>query len=213
LPDIDKIKLGFHGSTLHKGKTLFTAIDINYQYNNISLWKPDLNFQINSGERIVIRGFNGTGKTTLMRLLLGQLTPSTGALHRASFGWVYVDQDYSLLNNDCTVYEQAILFNASALLEHEVKIRLSRFLFTNDDWDKPCAALSGGEKMRLTLCCLTLSNQSPDIIFLDEPTNNLDIQNIEILTAAIKNYNGTLIVVTHDERFQKEIKIERSIQL
>lgn len=67
--------------------------------------------------------------------------------------------------------------------------------------------------MRLMLCCLTISNQSPDIIILDEPTNNLDIQNIGILTAAINEYKGTLIVVSHDEYFLEQINIERTIQL
>lgn len=67
--------------------------------------------------------------------------------------------------------------------------------------------------MRLILCCLTISNQSPDMIILDEPTNNLDIQNIEILTAAITEYQGTLIVVSHDETFLENINIENTIQL
>ena len=92
-------------------------------------------------------------------------------------------------------------------------MRLSRFLFGKDDWDKPAGMLSGGEKMRLILCCLTISNESPDMIVLDEPTNNLDIQNIEILTAAINEYQGTLIVVSHDEYFLEQIHIERTIQL
>lgn len=69
----------------------------------------------------------------------------------------------------------------------EYSIRLNRFLFTKEDWDKACSALSGGERMRLMLCCLNIANQSPDIIILDEPTNNLDIQNIEILTNAIND--------------------------
>jgi ATPase subunit of ABC transporter with duplicated ATPase domains len=126
---------------------------------------------------------------------------------------VYIDQDYSLIANGLKVYEQAQRFNSSALQEHEIKIRLTRFLFTKDYWDKPCGDLSGGEKMRLMLCCLTISNQAPDIIVLDEPTNNLDIQNIEILTAAINEYEGTLIVVSHDEYFLEEINIERVIEM
>ena len=74
-------------------------------------------------------------------------------------------------------------------------------------------ALSGGERMRLALCCLTISDQSPDMIILDEPTNNLDIQNIEILTAAINEYRGTLIVVSHDAYFLEQVNIERIIEL
>jgi ATPase subunit of ABC transporter with duplicated ATPase domains len=81
------------------------------------------------------------------------------------------------------------------------------------DWDKPCSALSGGEKMRLLLCCLTISNQSPDIIVLDEPTNNLDMQNIEILTTAINGYEGTLIVVSHDEHFLEQINVQRVMEV
>ena len=92
-------------------------------------------------------------------------------------------------------------------------MRLNRFLFDKEYWDKPCLALSGGEKMRLMLCCLTINNQSPDMIILDEPTNNLDLQNVEILTTAINEYQGTLIVVSHDESFLEQINIERSIVL
>jgi ATPase subunit of ABC transporter with duplicated ATPase domains len=117
------------------------------------------------------------------------------------------------VDNQRKVYEQAQEFNTSALQEHDIKIRLNRFLFTKEDWDKPCGALSGGEKMRLMLCCLTIGNQSPELIILDEPTNNLDIQNIEILTAAINDYQGTLIVVSHDDYFLKQINIERTINL
>jgi ATPase subunit of ABC transporter with duplicated ATPase domains len=111
------------------------------------------------------------------------------------------------------VYEQAQKFNLSALQEHEIKIRLNRFLFTKEYWDKPCSALSGGEKMRLMLCCLTIRNQAPDMIILDEPTNNLDMQNIEILTAAINEYKGTLIVVSHDQYFLEQVNVERTMDL
>ncbi len=213
LPDIAKMKFGFDNSALHKGKILIKADEINYSYNNHLLWKDSLIFQIASGERLVLKGLNGSGKTTLIKIILGKLEPQTGSIYRADNKSVYIDQDYSLIDNQLKVYEQAQQFNVSALQEYEIKIRLSRFLFTKDDWDKSCSALSGGEKMRLVLCCLTINNQSPDIIILDEPTNNLDIQNIEILTAAINEYRGTVIVVSHDETFLQQTKIEQTIQL
>ena len=213
LPDIDKMKFGFDNSALHKGKILFTANDINFGYNNKPLWKNNITFQIASGERIVLKGKNGSGKTTLINLILGDLEPQTGIIYRAENKSVYIDQDYSLLDNTLNVYGQAQQFNTSALQEHEVKIRLTRFLFTKNDWDKPCIALSGGERMRLLLCCLTINSKSPDIIILDEPTNNLDIQNVEILTTAINEYQGTLIVVSHDETFLEQVNIERTIEL
>lgn len=126
---------------------------------------------------------------------------------------ISIDQEYSLLHTELSVYEQAQVFNNSALQESEIKTRLNRFLFSKEFWDKPCVLLSGGEKMRLLLCCLTITTQSPDMIILDEPTNNLDIQNIEILTDAINDYCGTLIVVSHDLYFLKQINIGRTIEL
>ena len=213
LSDIDKMKFCFDNSALHKGKILFTATDINFGYNKQFTWKENLNFQITSGERIVLKGSNGSGKTTLIKLILGDLQSTTGTIYKAESKSVYIDQDYSLINNSLNVYEQSQTFNTSALQEHEIKIRLNRFLFNKDDWDKSCSTLSGGERMRLMLCCLTIGSKSPDIIILDEPTNNLDIQNIEILTAAINEYQGTLIVVSHDETFLEQINIEHSIEL
>ncbi|QMU26914.1 ribosomal protection-like ABC-F family protein [Adhaeribacter radiodurans] len=213
LPVTDKMKFGFDQSTLHKGKILFTAKEINYSFGGQLLWQPALTFQITSGERIALTGLNGSGKTTLIRIILGENEPRAGTVQRAYNKTVYIDQDYSLINNNLKVYEQAQQFNSSGLQEHEIKIRLNRFLFIKDDWDKPCIALSGGEKMRLMLCCLTISNKAPDIIVLDEPTNNLDIQNIQILTTAINDYQGTLLVVSHDEYFLEQINVERIIHL
>jgi ATPase subunit of ABC transporter with duplicated ATPase domains len=190
-----------------------TARDVNFSYGDRVLWSAPLSFQITSGERIVIRGHNGSGKTTLIRMLLGELAPQTGTIDRAAVKTIYIDQDYSLIDNSLSVYEQAAQYNKTGLQEHEIKTRLNRFLFTREYWDKPCQALSGGEKMRLMLCSLTIGNQAPDIIVLDEPTNNLDIQNIEILTAAVNEYQGTLIVISHDEYFLGEINMGREILL
>jgi ATPase subunit of ABC transporter with duplicated ATPase domains len=82
-----------------------------------------------------------------------------------------------------------------------------------DTWDKPCHTLSGGEKMRLTLCCLLIANNTPDMFILDEPTNNLDIQNIEILTTAINHFKGTLLVISHDNHFIADVGLNKTIEL
>lgn len=214
LSETDQMKLDFDNSKLHKGKKSFTAENINFAYDNERyIWNENLNFQIVSGERIAIKGTNGSGKTTLIKVILGDLTPQIGSVFIAENKTVYIDQDYSLINNNLKIYEQVQEFNISTMQEHEVKMRLNRFLFTKEDWDKPCSSLSGGERMRLMLCCLNVSNQSPDIIVLDEPTNNLDIQNIEILTNAIIEYQGTLLVISHDETFLEKININREIEL
>ncbi|QDW27129.1 ABC-F family ATP-binding cassette domain-containing protein [Pedobacter sp. KBS0701] len=213
LPDADKMKIGFDQATLHKGKSIVEAKELNYAFRNHFIWKEPISFQVFSGERYVIKGRNGSGKTTLIKLILGQLQPSMGSLNRADINSMYIDQDYSLIDNQLTVYEQAQQYNSGVLQEHEIKTRLNRFLFGKTDWDKTCSALSGGEKMRLILCSLTISNQSPDLMILDEPTNNLDIQNIEILTAAINGYQGTLLVISHDEYFLDQVKVEHTIHL
>ena len=214
VPDIDKMKFGLGNSVLHKGKIMFKATGINFGYGNLPpLWQENMTFQITSGERIIITGLNGSGKTTLIKIILGLLEPDIGTAYITDDKSVYIDQDYSLIKHELTVYEQAQQYNDSSLQEGEVKSRLNRFLFTKDDWDKQCAVLSGGERMRLMLCCLTINNHAPDIIILDEPTNNLDVQNIEILTAAINEYRGTLIVVSHDNIFREQIKINREICL
>ncbi|KIC96014.1 ribosomal protection-like ABC-F family protein [Flavihumibacter solisilvae] len=213
LPDLDKMKFGFDNSTLHKGKILVSAKGVNFGYGTRLLWDNPIDFQVLSGERIALKGNNGSGKTTLIRMITGDIEPVSGSIQRAIDKTVYIDQDYSIVDNNITVFEQVGRFNHSRLQEHELKSRLNRFLFTKEDWDKAGVSLSGGEKMRLTLCCLTISEHAPDIIILDEPTNNLDIQNMEILTAAINEYMGTLIVVSHDEHFLESVRTVRSIDL
>lgn len=210
---LDKMKFGLSDSKLYKGKILVTAESINYTYNEVSVWKTDVNFQIISGERIAVKGNNGSGKTTFIKLILEELKPKIGSLKITDCEMIYIDQDYSLINNDITVYQQAQQSNYSGLEEHDIKMRLNRFLFAQSHWDKPCRYLSGGERMRLMLCGLTINNKAPDIIILDEPTNNLDLQNIEMLINALNEYQGTLIVVSHDETFLEQIAVNRSIYM
>lgn len=209
LPGVEQMKVDFNPSQLHKGKNLVTARGVNFSYGVELLWEQALCFEIKSGERVGLDGKNGSGKTTLLKLLLGQLKPTEGVLSRVDFKYVYVDQECSLLRDNLTVYEQVERFNEQNIPEHELKMRLNRFLFPWEVWDKPCCKLSGGERMRLVLCCLMIGNNTPDVFVLDEPTNNLDILNIEIITSTIKDYRGTVIVVSHDRSFMNEIGVDR----
>ncbi len=210
---LDEIKIDLGNSNFPTGKSMIKAENINFSYGAKQLWKDNINVQLFSGDRIALQGPNGSGKTTLVKLLLNQLMPEQGKIERQSFRAIYLDQTYSILSPHLSIYEQAQQFNTAALPEHEIKIRLNRFLFGKDDWDKPCQLLSGGEKMRLIVCCLTIQQQSPDLIILDEPTNNLDLQNILMLTRAIQLYKGTLLVISHDEVFLQEIHINKVIKL
>lgn len=213
LPQTNKLKTDFNASALHIGKILVTAQNINFHYpdSNTNLWTVPLSFQLRSGNRFCIKGDNGSGKTTLLKLITGELTPTGGTIERADFTYIYLDQEYSLIQNEYTVSEQAEAFNLRHLPEHETKTILNRYLFPQDVWNKPCSKLSGGEKMRLAFCCLMIADNTPDLFILDEPTNNLDIESIEIITATICNYQGTVLAVSHDRDFLKETGIEQEI--
>jgi ATPase subunit of ABC transporter with duplicated ATPase domains len=210
---LNEIKIDFDNTKLHAGKLLIDAVGINVAYATIPLWTTPLDFKLYSHDRIHIQGNNGAGKTTLIQLLTGITTPSCGQIRQSGFTWIYLDQHYTNVDVTCTVEQIATQYNCQSLKEHEIKLRLNRFLFTADQWNKPCNTLSGGEKMRLYLCCLMISNQTPDLIILDEPTNNLDIASLQLLTQTIKNYKGSLLVISHDKHFSDEIGLTREILL
>lgn len=208
------LKIDFDSTKLHVGKLIIEAKGINFGYVYDKLiWEAPLDIEIRSGERIHIKGDNGVGKTTLLKLLIGELVPSVGEVVRSDFSSVYLDQEYSKVNTPQTLLELARTYNCHNLLDHEIKLRLHRALFPKQMWDKSCCVLSGGERMRLYLCCLMISNHIPDLFILDEPTNNLDLSSLDILTYTIKDYQGTLLVISHDKRFVEEIGITKVIEL
>lgn len=208
------LKIDFEGTELHNGKVLITAKELNFGYvKDEYLRRSPIDIEIRSGERIHIRGDNGSGKTTLLKLLLGELSPTQGTVIKSDFSYVYLDQEYEQVNQPLTVLKLAERYNKNNLAEHEIKLRLNRALFPQDAWDKNCQTLSGGERMRLYLCCLMISNHIPDIFVLDEPTNNLDLSSLSILTETIKNYRGTVLIISHDEYFISKIGVTNSINL
>lgn len=206
------LKIDINQSNLHHGKILIEAKDINFSYSLKPLWENPLNFQIRSGNRIRITGNNGDGKTTLIKIMTGKLKPSNGSIFIANFKHLYIDQEYSIIDNTISVFDQVEGFNDRHLLEHELKMLLHRYQFSNSAWDRKCAQLSGGEKMKLILCCLAISNNMPDMIILDEPTNNLDIHSQKILISAIKNFGGSVLVISHDQHFIDEINVNHIIR-
>lgn len=207
-----KLKLEINNSALHQGKILAEAKEVNYAFAENKLWKENLTFTIHSGDRISIKGSNGSGKTTLIRLVTGSYQPTNGRLKLADFDCLYLDQNYSLIDPTKSVYEQAQGFNVN-MPEHLVKKHLARSQFGQETWDKLCVNLSGGEKMKLALCSLLVSEKVPDMLILDEPTNNLDIDSLITLSLAVQAYQGCLLLVSHDKSFVEELNIERTIDL
>lgn len=209
-----ELKVDFEDAKLHDGKVLITAKELNFGYDKDKpLWQSPIDIEIRSGERIHITGNNGSGKTTFLKLLLGEFSPTQGEVTKNNFSYVYLDQEYEQVNQALTILELAERYNENNLADHEIKLRLNRALFPQETWDKSCQTLSGGERMRFYLCCLMISNHIPDIFVLDEPTNNLDLSSLSILTNTIKNYKGTILIISHDEYFINEIGVTNSIQL
>jgi ATPase subunit of ABC transporter with duplicated ATPase domains len=206
------LKIDFDPASIHPGKLLIEARQINFAYRPGSLlWKAPLDFSLYSHDRIHLTGDNGTGKTTLIKLLTGALTPTCGVIRRADFNRIYLDQNYTQTDVACSIEELAETYNRQHLETHEVRLRLNRFLFPRDTWGKSCKALSGGEKMRLYLCCLMISNHTPDLIILDEPTNNLDLSSLQILTQTIRHYRGSLLVISHDRYLVEEVRANKEV--
>lgn len=208
------LRLDFDDAVLHEGKLLIEAVGVNHEYSpGKPLWSEPLDITVYSGDRIHIRGGNGSGKTTLAKILAGGMEPTAGVVRRAEFGYVCLDQDCATMNSQMSVAEMAESFNRGNLEPHAVKTRLDRALFPQDTWNKSCSSLSGGERMRLYLCCLMISNHVPDMFILDEPTNNLDISSAGILIDTIADFRGTLLVISHDSHFTERAWITHEIWL
>ena len=208
------LKMHLDSPSTIKGKELVRVEGLNFSYNRSDLiWANPLSFVIRQGDRVLIRGGNGSGKSTLLSLLLGRLSANIGSICNQSTSVFYLNQQYDSIENELTVLELADKHNDTALQEDEIRCLLSRSQFDESYWNHPCSTLSGGEKMKLAFCCLQIAAICPDLIILDEPTNNIDLKSIQILTETIAEYKGTLIVVSHDARFIKEISMNQYIDL
>jgi ATPase subunit of ABC transporter with duplicated ATPase domains len=210
------LKVDIKDAQLHKGKILIEARGVNFSYDGgKDLWTRGIDLTLASGDRWWITGDNGSGKTTLLRLLLGQAVPTKGTVRRAapSLRFHYLDQEYREVMKPLTVKQMAEQYNRRHLPDNEVCLLLSRSLFPPDSWDCPCLSLSGGERMRLFLCCMTIADQAPDVLIFDEPTNNLDLRSIGILTETLENYHGTLILVSHDVNFIRRMNVNKTLRL
>ncbi len=181
-----------------RGGTVVRGDELTMAYGEIALFSR-LSFQVAAGERFGITGPNGTGKTTLLRIILGEVLPLSGTVSigpRLKVG--YYDQEGAGLDLRRSVLEE-IRDARPGLDEAEARGLLGRYLFTGDDVFKPLGTLSGGEQSRVRLARLIL--QSPEVLILDEPTNHLDIPSRETLEEALQEFPGTIIVVSHDRYF------------
>ena len=172
----------------------------------------DFNLTLKGPKRIAICGPNGSGKTTLLKLITKQLNPTSGSIKIGVEGFAYLDQKISILDPQQTILQNFERLNPEVLHGY-CRQRLATFLFRNEDALKLVENLSGGEKLRAALACVLMGEKPPQLILLDEPTNNMDLESIASIESALQNYKGALIVVSHDETFLKNICIEEKISL
>lgn len=164
----------------------------------------NITLTVRRGERLGIIGGNGTGKTTLLKTILGTQPPLAGELRWGTNAHPgYYDQQLRMIDDGNTVIDELRTVAPSAVTDGELRGFLGRFLFSGDDVFKPVSALSGGEKGRLALAKLIWSRFN--VLLLDEPTNHLDIASCEALEDALNDYDGTIITVSHDRYFLDRI--------
>lgn len=180
------------------GNDVLTVEGLSKSFDGHTLFE-NLDFQVKRGERVAIIGNNGTGKTTILKIINGLLEPDAGTCALGSKVHIgYYDQEHHVLHMEKNLFQE-ISDDYPNLSNTEIRSCLAAFLFTGDDVFKRISDLSGGERGRVSLAKLMLSEAN--FIILDEPTNHLDITSKEILEEALNNYTGTLLYVSHDRYF------------
>jgi ATPase subunit of ABC transporter with duplicated ATPase domains len=172
---------------------------------------PPLSIALAGPERVAIVGANGAGKTTLLRLMAGEIAPTHGQVFRPVPS-ALLDQHAALLDPEATLIENFLTRNpaSNTNIAHAA---LARFLFRNVQALRSPAELSGGERLRAALACVLGGEQPPQLLLLDEPTNHLDLDSIAAIETALADYDGALVLVSHDEDFLAAVGIERRIML
>ena len=180
------------------GKDVLTVHNLSKSFDEKHLFS-NINFEIKRGERVAIIGDNGTGKTTLLKIINGLLTPDTGeVIYGSNVSIAYYDQEHQVLHMDKTLFDE-ISDTYPEMNNTQIRNILAAFLFTGEDVYKKIGDLSGGERGRVSLVKLMLSKAN--FLLLDEPTNHLDILSKDVLESALNSFPGTICYVSHDRYF------------
>ena len=167
---------------------------------------------IRGPERVAVIGPNGAGKTTFLNLAIGQLVPSGGRVRRGDGHVALLDQHVGLLDRDASILANIRRLNPR-LTEQDAYAACARFAFRNRDALQSVATLSGGERLRAGLACTMANTVTPALLILDEPTNHLDTESVAVIEAALREFDGALLIVSHDRTFLNAVGIEREFHV
>lgn len=188
-------------------KIVLEIKNLTFSYENKQLFR-DFNLIAKSKERISITGKNGSGKSVLLKIIMNKINNYMGEVRINLDKTAYLDQEQAFLSCNKTILDCVVDY--AKLNELECRNLLAKFLFRTDAVQKQIKNLSGGEKLRVALACI-FGRSGVELLLLDEPTNNLDLDSIEILENILNQFNGGIIVISHDKIFKKNIKIIREI--
>ncbi|MGW1621300.1 ABC-F family ATP-binding cassette domain-containing protein [Streptomyces sp. NPDC002172] len=201
--DDDEIRVELPYTTVPPGRRVMTLENLELAHGSRVKGILDLR----GPERIALVGRNGAGKTTLLRTVAGELAPVAGEAH-THVPMRFLPQRLDVLDDELTVAENVARFAPDAG-NNRIRARLARFLFRGNRADQKAGTLSGGERFRAALAALLLAEPAPQLLMLDEPTNNLDMASVRQLTTALESYAGALVVASHDLPFLESIGITR----
>ncbi|MFG2549739.1 ABC-F family ATP-binding cassette domain-containing protein [Streptomyces sp. NPDC048581] len=205
--DDDEIRVDLPYTAVPPGRGVLTLRDLELAYGA----RVAGGFDLHGPERIALIGRNGSGKTTLLRTIAGELAPVAGEA-TAHVPLRFLPQRLDVLDDGLSVAENVARF-APGATNNRIRARLARFLFRGARADQKAETLSGGERFRAALAALMLAEPAPQLLMLDEPTNNLDMASVRQLTSALESYEGALIVASHDLPFLESIGITRWLMM
>jgi ATPase subunit of ABC transporter with duplicated ATPase domains len=213
LENLEQIDVSLDATKVPNGKMILDIKDLSFTHDGSETpLFSGFNLTMTGPERVWLKGRNGSGKTTLMKIIQNTLREETENVRLGIGRVAYLDQHIKILNGEQSIYENFRNFQPM-MKETDVRLRLSRFLFSNDSVFKKVRDLSGGERLRAAMACTFMHEQAPQLLLLDEPTNHLDIDAINSLESILKQYMGAILLISHDEKFVKNIDVDKVVEI